>query len=1247
METISTKSPLRIFLGLLTYFLLTSTTQAGVSLQVQEFENKKSLQRHRSLFFYDSMDFLFAAPLHITPGKRIQALKDLLQKQRQLRKTYLKSTRQQKKHQSDYEQTAAVFRLRQKKLKKRIQGVKQKALRQKLRQKLQKLEKAFTRWKSTEGKKHKQFFKERHQLRKQLVKNVSALSKGSKSDQALKMTVLWCLAGLRFEQEYVTQQKKGKKSRSAYTSTMNILDKLSKFLPPFSGKDSALFFMTKVKIQQGDVKSALHILKRLLREVPKSSYRAEALLQQGRLYFASSKRKKALRSYQQFLHFNKHPAYHKVKYAVAWIYYLQSQHKRALLEFVQLLDWYQIHGKGSGSLHKEALQHISLILMDEKVKSFPQLLRLVKETVGIKKPYTIQLLFNIAKSRQSMGQGKKAEKVYRVILRNYPIHLDTPTAQLKIMDLLSKRKNQKHLISREKFLFLMYFGKGSAWYKKNQKHTKKLQLYKIQSKKLGLSSPFTPKKTQVISLAFLRAKMAQKQNKWLKAARLFDALAQSHPKASQAPQALWNAAVLFELANKKGQAQKRYEQFQIRYPKSPLAAQALLRLGSQSEKAHRLERAVYYYERLAKGHQDSHHRRNALQQLAQLYDILEKPHRAALTYQQLYASSGKSRLAPQYLFLSALRYRKAKKYSKASAIFQKFINTYKHSRKQAHRIIQAYGERMFIQKQVYQSSVEQGLSKARLNQKQIALKSTYKTILEVYRQYVPILQPHQQRVLQKYPAQAQYQLQMHTFRQNIQEKITSRNRLEQRRQMRSILGKQRSLNMAFAKVFTYRSPPWLVCSMLRMAQIKLHLAEVIENAPLPIIPGLKWNATNTRAYRSQLDSRFVEPLERQGIGMLKILWKKSMEMGIRNTCARLGNHLLRTLQPHTPIFREGTFLTPELQTGIFMTLNQHKGISKKLYSLYAQTHKKFEKYQEKEAREILLSVLKQSPTYYPALINMGLSWYREKRYGLALYFLRLATQYHPKKHSGFHYLGLAHLQQKNQKLAIHSLKKAVTLLKYPADSHNVLGSLLASHGQLKKAISHFRKAFQYNPRYDHTRYNLALALHRIGKPFQAIQHHIKLFQRKKPFVRSSYHLGLHHLERQSKLGLPARKFFLKEVTAQHQNNPRLLKYVKQINRYQAASDYLSDFQKHLPKRHLKNYPSQNKYLQLANNKLFNYQRVLFGQLKELMKAEAKKQKNQKKACTCSSSRSLFSPFNSEEDPFGNKEVWKNFFRSDP
>lgn len=245
------------------------------------------------------------------------------------------------------------------------------------------------------------------------------------------------------------------------------------------------------------------------------------------------------------------------------------------------------------------------------------------------------------------------------------------------------------------------------------------------------------------------------------------------------------------------------------------------------------------------------------------------------------------------------------------------------------------------------------------------------------------------------------------------------------------------------------------------------------------------------------------------------------------------------------------------------------------------------------------------------IMNLGLVWYKQKKYELARMAFNIAKRAKRKAAEPRYYLGFTYMKLGNISEAKDAFKDAIQRRDAYPEAHNALGALQLKTSKVTQAIASFRKAIQYMPNFWEAQVNLGIALRQNQKINEALDQFI-MIKTKNPYnIEAHYYLGILYLDHNLTKGRlqPAR--FLSSVPQSIQREKAIFRQGQKIARYATASQYLQSYISR--KSGLSAIAPVRKYLADAQKKQQRAEKGLKGMVKRFLKRRLRKLKKAQKA----------------------------------
>jgi len=115
------------------------------------------------------------------------------------------------------------------------------------------------------------------------------------------------------------------------------------------------------------------------------------------------------------------------------------------------------------------------------------------------------------------------------------------------------------------------------------------------------------------------------------------------------------------------------------------------------------------------------------------------------------------------------------------------------------------------------------------------------------------------------------------------------------------------------------------------------------------------------------------------------------------------------------------------------------------------------------ALEKFSEVVGHNPSYWPAVYNLGLTYYKMGRLPEAEKYFSEAIRINPRKADAHFYFGMALLKSGHADEAIASVRRAIALDPMGFAYHFALGAMLRARGDLAGALREFQEELAVNP----------------------------------------------------------------------------------------------------------------------------------------------------------------------------------------
>ncbi len=423
-----------------------------------------------------------------------------------------------------------------------------------------------------------------------------------------------------------------------------------------------------------------------------------------------------------------------------------------------------------------------------------------------------------------------------------------------------------------------------------------------------------------LGVAFRKAERLEKEGKYAQAATAYVEIINKNPKIPKAAAALWNAAYLYTRAQRYGSSLRLYERIVRDYPKWDKADQALFNVAFNAEKYFLFEKALNRYNKLATdpNFAKSKHRPDALYNAALLMENLQRYDQAARAYVRYSNRFSERKDAPEILYKAAMIYKRSNRPNDMIRILRQFIRRFERNDSQVGRVMLAYGL-------IMEHKSKQGLSPRQQRRE-------YEKIIKVYQRLNPRMKPTDILLTRRFPAKAAYYLAMEDYNDFLAMQITSKNPKRQVKQRDKKIKAYDAVSRKFSELVQYKSAPWLLCSMFRIAEGKQKIAETLQKAPLPRIRGLKWTEEAKDMFKQNIDEKLIQPLEKQAVALYRKAVTRSKKLNYENDCTNKAYEALHRSDPNIPLPKKDKpqfKFTPTSPLPLIRSLKAKKKVKKK------------------------------------------------------------------------------------------------------------------------------------------------------------------------------------------------------------------------------------------------------------------------------------------------------------------------------
>jgi cellulose synthase operon protein C len=378
------------------------------------------------------------------------------------------------------------------------------------------------------------------------------------------------------------------------------------------------------------------------------------------------------------------------------------------------------------------------------------------------------------------------------------------------------------------------------------------------ARRLKKTKPFAAKAEQerldrMIVVAVMKSgEKYAAQGKNAEAAGFYLRVPREYPRDPRAPQALHNAATIFERGKRPEEAVAAYKELAEKYPQAPEATEALFTAARIEESIASYDRAAVLYEGVVKNFPQSKHTAEALRNAGVLRQTLGENEKAIQHFAE-YAKKYKDRGdAKELAFQVAVVRERQQDWKAAAQSFEEYARTHPGDPRTTEALTRAGDAHL--------KAGSEGKAKDALNKALAGGRG--KKSSDTDQRY--------------WAAQARYLQGDLVFRDYERVKIAGKPK-----QLARVLDEKAKLleqaKQIYLDVVTYQSPEWATAALLRIGQGYEAFAKSMRGAPVP----RDLNADEKQMYRDELEKLTVV-IEDKAIDAYKSGYNKALDIGVYN-----------------------------------------------------------------------------------------------------------------------------------------------------------------------------------------------------------------------------------------------------------------------------------------------------------------------------------------------------------------------------
>ncbi|MES1205688.1 MAG: tetratricopeptide repeat protein [Pseudomonadota bacterium] len=427
------------------------------------------------------------------------------------------------------------------------------------------------------------------------------------------------------------------------------------------------------------------------------------------------------------------------------------------------------------------------------------------------------------------GDYDEAVKRFGLIVERYPDDPNAGAAGDRILESLSKAKDYENI---------------ENWARRLKK-----------TKPFGAKSEQERLDRMIVVAVMKSGEKYAAQGKYANAAGFFMRVPREYPKDPKAPQALHNAATIYERGKKPEEAVAAYRELADKYPQAPEAPDALYTAARIEESIASYDRAAVLYEQVVTRYPQSKHAAESLRNAGILRQTLGENEKAIQHFGD-YARRHKDRAdAKELAFQVAVVRERQQDWKAAAQSFEEYARTHPGDARNVEALTRAGDAHL---KGGSDGKAKELLARALANANPRGHRGGGDSDTKYW------------------AAQARYLQGELIFRDYEHIKIAGKPK-----QLARVLDEKAKLleqsKQIYLDVVTYQSPEWATAALLRIGQGYEAFAKAMRQAPVP----KDLNADEKQVYRDELEKLTVV-IEDKAIDAYKSGYGKALDIGVYN-----------------------------------------------------------------------------------------------------------------------------------------------------------------------------------------------------------------------------------------------------------------------------------------------------------------------------------------------------------------------------
>jgi TolA-binding protein len=257
-------------------------------------------------------------------------------------------------------------------------------------------------------------------------------------------------------------------------------ERLIREYPKFRKIDTVIYLFAFSLRDQSRLDEAIVYFKRLLRDYPRSRFRADAWMALAEYrFYEQQDYTGALRAYDQVRKFPSSPLYGLALFKTAWCHWKLGHTELAAARFKDVLDLGRAakdrsleEQKRAAELQDQALDYLVELFTEDDTKSAQDAYDFLAQIGG--KPYSLRVMRRLADTVYDQTRYERAAQAYLFVLSLDRKQLDAPVLQQRVVESFQALGRGDRAAAEMRRLAVLY-GPRSEWAKANADHREAVQ----------------------------------------------------------------------------------------------------------------------------------------------------------------------------------------------------------------------------------------------------------------------------------------------------------------------------------------------------------------------------------------------------------------------------------------------------------------------------------------------------------------------------------------------------------------------------------------------------------------------------------------------------------------------------------------------------------------------------------------------------------------------------------------------------